>query len=520
MRMKLRTVLNELACTDWAEGKEGLLDEDVLLVSNRSGRNPSFAKFLRLRQLSELEEVGFSADPGEIVLLHSGASIPAGLRVSGSLVAVASPEAFVSFCSVFDNLPVRAAELNHLRDRMFEAFLGSYDLPQFAKSSAEVLGNPVIVANADARILGVSGDFPVDDTDLQRAIVEGHASAGMDATPGTEGSPGPVRHARNSVMGNARLQGLRWATSIINYHGLEMGRYGVVEKNRPITGFDLELIDFAGQLAGVLIDRLGAAGDRAGAGSSVLRNLVEGTFANVQTIRAQVLLTSLPLDVSYILFAVTGRRKSDKDYYARVGTMCSRALQNSLWSASEDRLIVLAPIGRGETAGYDGYTRAQRCLSSNKSLMTTLESNGFSLFVSEPFDDLLMCPGRYQEAIDLEGAIREPEDGRAYYFWEHRFAALASSAGEVDKLEMMLDKRVVAMAEYDREHGTAYLQTAIMGVRYPGSPADAATALNVHRNTYFYRLNKVRELFFIDLKDGDDRLALSFSASIMGNMEK
>ena len=109
------------------EGKEGLLDEDVLLVSNRSVRNPSFAKFLRLRQLSELEEVGFSADPGEIVLLHSGASIPAGLRVSGSLVAVASPEAFVSFCSAFDNLPVRAAELSHLRDRMFEAFLGSYD---------------------------------------------------------------------------------------------------------------------------------------------------------------------------------------------------------------------------------------------------------------------------------------------------------------------------------------------------------------------------------------------------------
>ena len=54
-----------------------------------------------------------------------------------------------------------------------------------------------------------------------------------------------------------------------------------------------------------------------------------------------------------------------------------------------------------------------------------------------------------------------------------------------------------------------------MSVRYPGSPAEAAAALSVHRNTYFYRMNKVRELFFIDLKDGEDRLALSFSAQVM-----
>ena len=80
---------------------------------------------------------------------------------------------------------------------------------------------------------------------------------------------------------------------------------------------------------------------------------------------------------------------------------------------------------------------------------------------------------------------------------------------------MLLDKRVVAMDAYDREHGTAYLETAIMSVRFPGSPAEAASALSVHRNTYFYRMNKVKELFFVDLKDGEDRLALSFTAQVL-----
>ena len=54
-----------------------------------------------------------------------------------------------------------------------------------------------------------------------------------------------------------------------------------------------------------------------------------------------------------------------------------------------------------------------------------------------------------------------------------------------------------------------------MSVRFPGSPAEAASALSVHRNTYFYRMNKVKELFFVDLKDGEDRLALSFTAQVL-----
>lgn len=96
---------------------------------------------------------------------------------------------------------------------------------------------------------------------------------------------------------------------------------------------------------------------------------------------------------------------------------------------------------------------------------------------------------------------------------------LACSAKTFEQMENMIDKRVVAMLLYDRDHGTQYLDTAIMSINCPGSPAEAADALNVHRNTYFYRVNKVREMFYLDLKDGDDRLALAFTARIMEGLD-
>ena len=516
--MKLRTVLNELACTDWRVGKETLLDEDVILTPEYDTHVPEGARLLRMARLSDFEAGSVSAAERHIMLVLAGPQIPEGLRVAGDFVVVANRSSYNDFRAAFLDLPAKAAVLELRRDRMFDAFLSSYDLAQFARRSYSVLGNPLVISNADKRVLATAGEFPDDALDVQEVLAQGYLSEKVNEELENDGAIAALRHARHSIMSSTKRYGRHWVNSIIYYHHLEMGRFDVLEKDRPITGFDLELIDYAGQLSGIMIDRLGAAGEHVGSGSSVLSDLISGGFVSEETMRAQLALTQLPREGSYVVMVVTGQRNADKDYHARVGATVSRALSHCLWCAREDCLVVLAPIGKNETAGYDDYARARRRLSVNKAFASMLSNNGLVAFVSEPFDDLSKCPGRFQEAEDLSSCLAEPEVGRAYFYWEHRFRALAGASAAADQLEKLLDKRVVAMADYDREHGTSYLQTAIMSVRFPGSPADAAAALNVHRNTYFYRMNKVRELFFIDLKDGDDRLALSFSASIMEGM--
>ncbi|MGG1618897.1 helix-turn-helix domain-containing protein [Paenibacillus sp. NRS-1782] len=50
----------------------------------------------------------------------------------------------------------------------------------------------------------------------------------------------------------------------------------------------------------------------------------------------------------------------------------------------------------------------------------------------------------------------------------------------------------------------AYLQ-------YVDTPNLAAKTLFIHRNTLFYRINRIRELFQIDLSNGDIRLKLQLT---------
>jgi sugar diacid utilization regulator len=183
-------------------------------------------------------------------------------------------------------------------------------------------------------------------------------------------------------------------------------------------------------------------------------------------------------------------------------------LSRCLWTVREGRLVVLVAIGARTHVGWDCYVRAERILGQCEELVSLLAERGMRAYVAEPFERLALVPDRFRQAADLRHANVGGGD-TIVYLWHHRLAVLVSLAPMVGQVNMILDKRVVTMRHYDTVHGTSYFQTACETVEHPNSPTEAARALNVHRNTYFYRIHKISELFFLDLRRGDDRLAVA-----------
>jgi sugar diacid utilization regulator len=66
--------------------------------------------------------------------------------------------------------------------------------------------------------------------------------------------------------------------------------------------------------------------------------------------------------------------------------------------------------------------------------------------------------------------------------------------------------RVTALVQYDAEHGTSYVQTLRAYLDSFGDVGKAAALVNVHPNTFRYRIKRVSELSEIDLDDPDERL--------------
>lgn len=519
--MRVRTVIDMLGCLSYALSDETLLDRDVIV---QTGPVPASCAESVLSLVSFGGQQPWRERSREqgILLVHvpmgEGESLSDLRQPPPGVIFVGSNCFYEEFLDRFRRLSEQCALLSLRRAQLHEAFLHSYDVQQFACRAQPIIGNPIIVTNSDYRLLACAGDIPKEREDVNEVIECGYVSDSVNSGLEADGVIHNVRLQRHAVLTENPHFGDRWAHSIVYVHHMEMGRFDVLESDGPITPIDLELIDYAGSLVGVLMERLGVAGNRVGAGSSVLRDLINGSFVNEETMRSQIALTRLPLGETYVMFALVGQRGAGSDYYTRAGRMVAGTLRSCLWTVEGNVLAVMVPVGKSTSVGYDDYSRSRKALMLNRRLRAVLDNNDLYAYVSEPFTELSMTAGRFGQCIDLLDATGEERLGRIRLFWEERFKVMACSARTFDQMEAMVDKRVIAMLLYDREHGTQYLETAVMSVAHPGSPAEAADALNVHRNTYFYRVNKVRELFLIDLKDGDDRLSLAFTSKILGGL--
>jgi DNA-binding PucR family transcriptional regulator len=66
--------------------------------------------------------------------------------------------------------------------------------------------------------------------------------------------------------------------------------------------------------------------------------------------------------------------------------------------------------------------------------------------------------------------------------------------------------KVATLVEQDAAKGTAWVQTLRAYFDAFGDMASAAAMVNVHPNTFRYRLRRITEVFGLDLTDPDERL--------------
>lgn len=514
--MKLRTVLNELPIKDYRVHGPAQLDWDVVVSPTRyEGRGTEGVIVCATPE--QLEQMGSPGDDGGLVLAYvQGAQDTLPKSPQRSVVFACGDVSPAEFGAAFLNLVSRSGILAVKREQLFKAFLSSYDIQQFADHASGVLCDPVIISNMDRKVLASAGELPSTGRELRDVISSGYVTDEVAALMEADGFIREARDTRMPTVSDRGTTGVLNVSSIIYYHHLEMGRLDVFEV-RPLTGLDLELVDYASSLAGIMIDRLGVAGERVGMGSTVFADLLDGKLASVDAMQALVTLRGGGEGTRYDLVSIVGEKGADLDYYLKAGRVMQACLKSAIWTARSNSVALLLTLGTGGTVGFGGYEQFETQVLKNRGFCDFLDRNGMDAYVSEPYGELALSTVALTQCAELQQTLqgRSTKGPRIHFFWHERFLVMGWSAKRDGKLSALLDKRVMAMASYDHKRHTSYLQTAIMSVRYPGEPMAAAEALSVHRNTYFYRVNKIRELFYLDLKDGDDRLAVAFTTRLI-----
>ena len=123
--------------------------------------------------------------------------------------------------------------------------------------------------------------------------------------------------------------------------------------------------------------------------------------------------------------------------------------------------------------------------------------------ISSIFTNILHAPSYFiqaQRAIST-GANYIP-DAPLYFFANFRMADMLSHVENQNALYTFRYPPLMHVIREDLKHGTNLAYTLFVYLQDPAHPAAACEKLFIHKNTLYYRLDRIRQLMGVDIKNG------------------
>ena len=128
-----------------------------------------------------------------------------------------------------------------------------------------------------------------------------------------------------------------------------------------------------------------------------------------------------------------------------------------------------------------------------------VENRGHRYGLSYPFTDPLLV-GRMskQAAATLDFGIRSGQNKAEWNFPDY---ALDMLIGNLDDVSAYLHPSILEIEKYDVLNHTQYLDTLKEWLQHSMDYSETAKAMNLHRNSLYYRMQRIYELFDLELDD-------------------
>lgn len=204
-----------------------------------------------------------------------------------------------------------------------------------------------------------------------------------------------------------------------------------------------------------------------------------------------------------------GRWSAIEDGLDRVARSFDRPL---MWRVRNANAEMVWPI----TDAKDRHETAGRI---HATMSVATQHNGsqdrISLGVGRPAHGIQGIRQSHQEARQaLTLGRRLHGAGAVTDFDDLGIFRLILAAEHLPELEDFQREALSSLIEYDRAHGSNLLPTLEAFFAANCSPKEAATLLNVHRNTVLYRLDRIAEITGMKLDDPSTRLRLHLALHI------
>jgi sugar diacid utilization regulator len=294
----------------------------------------------------------------------------------------------------------------------------------------------------------------------------------------------------------------------VSINHVEVAHISLLTGGRPIGGVEREMLRRFSQVVATELQKNNFFKvNRGTPHASFLADLFENKINTLIDVRKRLSLLGFSLKKVQQVISI-----SIRDHIASEGRL--QMIMNQLRKLIPDSIQM---IYLGDLVFLASRTSPQGLSADElRELADFLQASKLTAGLSSRFLDILDARRHYIQARRAAVLGADSASGKSLHIYEQLLAEqLAEACKERLPLSDLIHPAIPMLRLADRQQDGVLLETLRVYLQCARNPTRAATALAIHRNTLFYRINRIAELAGIDFEDGDELMRLSLSFKLI-----
>lgn len=426
-----------------------------------------------------------------------------------NLLIIPIPIHFRSVCDLASEIFLTEIKYTSYINQMLLASYTNKGLTYLINEAYSIIKSPIIIIDTSYKILAMYSGMKIDsrpDLETQREL--GYLTDQTIELMKQDKIYEKIRSTKYPLYEKTQGEQYGWLNTLVYINGIEVAQIGMMEVNYPFTTYDFEFLHFFSQLVSWEMQKNDFYKNNRGMMHSIfLSDLLDGKIPNHRIVKLrmeQLQWINAPFLYVFTIF------NNDIGDFNQKAQILAYQIQNILpytrYVIYDTKLVFLLFQTEEDTTLFNEGGPIDECLSTNH--LAGILSNCFS--------DLLKIRKYYDQTVKIfEMRQIIAEHKHIYFYSDYMFYHIGQIISEKYNLQDFHHPAITKIIKYDKDNKTNFIATLREHLLNFDNPTLCAKRLFIHKNTFFYRMNKMKELFLLDLSNGDERLKLHLTLEFL-----
>ncbi len=394
-------------------------------------------------------------------------------------------------------------------EQIFQTLLDFSDgsLQRLLNEAADILKNPLVVLDANCKILASSKSYEVEDEIWRQNLARGYCTyEQIIELQRLADEETPEKNKKCQVVSSSFYRN-RMCINRLQTPEETLGMLIVFEVSTPFSKMDRKLLIRIAQLAAIVIhrnyERLRTLNEYSE--DNIVIECLSGELKSYASYLERIRNTPFNEPSSYRIILIDVENFENFDPRKEILRSYFNKLFRRAWMLwYRGNVVAIVDVGDADDilavlARGDAFFREKR----------------LRLGISDVFKNIYYIEQYYRQGISaLKLAERFGAKEYLLFYNDYKFYDMLQVIVDQPGAEAYLDCRLTDILEYDKKNNTEYYRTIEKYIFSGQNPARAAEELHVHKNTVSYRISKAKTLFSLSFDHVEEVFRLMYSYKI------